>query len=186
MLWVRLLGLNFFYLKGKVVVLLAIDPGTRCSGYGVLKRGGKRTQLLDYGCWSMSGSKPLIDRIVSFNDFFVSKVEEHGITDMAIEVPFLGKSVSTYGKLSYLRGVLYLIAGQRSVTLREFTPRDVKKSVTGSGGASKEQVANLVVRFFPGIETNGLKDDTTDALAVGLCCLWDREPSTICRQSKLF
>jgi len=168
------------------MILLSIDPGTRCAGYGVMIREGKRTRLVDWGCWSMSGRKSLIQRVTDFHRFFKDKIEEHNITSLAIETPYLGKSVATYGKLSYLRGILYLLSGQYDLDLYEYSPRVVKQAVTGKGGASKEEVAALVVQFFKGIDKDGpLKDDTTDALAVGLCALWGGQPSTICRQLSL-
>lgn len=162
------------------MVLLSVDPGTRFTGWAVMLRCDGRTELLDYGCLVL-GSGPLVDRVVAFYDSLVEILAGFPVTDIAIETPFMGKSVSTYGKLSYLRGILYLLAGQRGYGLYEYAPRDVKKSVTGHGGASKEEVARLVCNFFS-LPVSGIREDTTDALAVGLCCLWGGKPGTIGRQ----
>lgn len=70
-----------------------------------------------------------------------------------------------------MRGILYLIAAHNNLIIHEFSPREVKQAVTGFGGASKEQVARVMLQFFPGIKTPE-KLDVTDALAVTLCGLW--------------
>jgi len=162
-------------------VLLAIDPGTRYAGWSVMRRDGKHTDLLGYGCLVLGCKDPLRDRVVRFYDFFVDLLDDYPITDLAIETPFMGRSVSTYGKLSYLRGVLYLLSGRYGLALHEVTPRDVKLSVAGTGSASKEDVSLVVHKYFVELE-DGLRDDVTDALALGLCVLFGGAPPTVDRQ----
>lgn len=162
------------------MTILGIDPGFSVTGFGVLKKQSNNIVLLtDYGDLRMPSTKSLAVRIGIFHDFFTEKIERWQITDLALETPFLGKNSQTFLKLGYLRGILYLLANRHQLILHEFSPREVKQSVTGFGGADKDQVARVVLKLFPRIKAcpepgrRGLdKQDVTDALAVTLCGLW--------------
>lgn len=153
------------------MVILGIDPGFQFAGFGILKKEGRQAHLLDYGCLTMSSSDSLSSRIAKFHDFFENKIITHGVTVIALETPFLGKNAQNFLKLGYLRGIVYLLSHKHQTALKEFAPREVKQSVTGFGGASKDQVARVVLQLFPGMEVPK-KEDVTDALAVTLCGLW--------------
>ncbi len=154
------------------MTILGIDPGFSVTGFGVLKKQSNNTVLLtDYGDLRMSSAKSLAVRIGIFHDFFTEKIERWQITDLAIETPFLGKNTQTFLKLGYLRGILYLLSNQHNINLHEFSPREVKQSITGFGGAGKDQVARVILQLFPRM-TAPDKQDVTDALAVTLCGLW--------------
>ena len=153
------------------MVILGIDPGFKCAGFGILKKEGRQALLLDYGYLSMSSSDTLVTRIGEFHHFFEEKIITHNITVIALETPFLGKNAQNFLKLGYLRGIVYLLAHKHQLALQEFAPMQVKQSVTGFGGATKDQVARVVLQLFPGMELPK-KEDVTDALAVTLCGLW--------------
>ena len=153
------------------MVILGIDPGFSCSGFGILKKEGRQAHLLDYGYLSMSSSDSLITRVGIFHNFFEEKVKTYGVTMIALETPFLGKNAQNFLKLGYLRGIVYLLAHQHKTLVKEFAPTQVKQSVTGYGGATKDQVARVILQMFPGMDAPK-KEDVTDALAVTLCGLW--------------
>lgn len=153
------------------MVILGIDPGFQFAGFGILKKEGRQALLLDYGCLTMSSSDSISHRIGIFYNFFEEKVVSNSVTVIAIETPFLGKNAQNFLKLGYLRGIVYLLAHKHNLSIQEFAPREVKQSVTGFGGASKDQVARVVLQLFPGMEAPK-KEDVTDALAVTLCGLW--------------
>ena len=157
------------------MIILGIDPGFRITGFGILKKEGTRAYLLDYGYLRLPSSRHLSERLSIFHDFFHEKISTLHITDLALETPFLGKNAQNFLKLGYLRGALYLLAHKHTMALHEFSPREVKQSVTGFGGASKEQVARVIVQLFPKIKTLD-KLDVSDALAVTLCGLWKKKP----------
>jgi len=159
------------------VVILGIDPGLRFSGFGILKKE-RCASLLDHGLLKLSPTKTLPERIHIFHDFFSEKIKQHAVTSVALETPFLGKNAQNFLKLGYLRGILYLLAAQNNLTISEFSPRQVKLSLTGYGGASKEQVARVVLRLFPQMPVPK-KDDVTDALAVTLCGLWKQKTKSL-------
>jgi crossover junction endodeoxyribonuclease RuvC len=153
------------------MVVLGIDPGFRFSGFGVLKKSERSAYLLDHGYLSLPASKSLVVRVGIFHDFFLEKITAWQVTDIALETPFLGKNAQNFLKLGYLRGILYLLADKHTILLHEFSPREVKQRITGFGGASKEQVARVILQLFPKISTPE-KEDVTDALAVTLCGFW--------------
>ncbi len=155
------------------MIILGVDPGCRFSGFAILKKEKQKSYLLDYGCLTMSSKQPLVQRIGIFHEFFTEKIIKWKVTSIALETSFLGKNAQNFLKLGYLRGILYLLCNNYSLQLHEFSPREIKLSVTGYGAASKDQVARAVVQFFPAIKTKiPIRDDVTDALAITLCGLW--------------
>ncbi len=166
-------------------LVLGVDPGFSVTGFSLLKKEGASTTLLDCGYLKMSSTKSLSERVGIFFNTFEAKILASGVTGIALETLFLGKNVQTFLKLGYLRGVLYLLADKHGLALYEFSPREVKVAVTGFGGAPKEQVASMVLRFFPQImrlqKSSGVaqKLDVTDAVAVGLCGVWHTQQNAL-------
>jgi crossover junction endodeoxyribonuclease RuvC len=157
------------------VVILGIDPGFHFTGFCVAIKDERGIRIVDYGYLKMNPTKSLSERVGIFYDAFSKKITTWRITNLALETPFLGKNAQNFLKLGYLRGVLYLLSDQHGLILHEFSPCEVKQSVTGFGGASKEQVARVVLQLFPKLITPD-KEDVTDAIAVTLCGLW-RQPT---------
>lgn len=151
--------------------LLGIDPGCRYAGYGIIKTEGSTIYLVEHGLLKLSPTKPLVERIAEFHDFFDKKIDQFTITDIALETPFLGKNAQNFLKLGYLRGIIYLLSHKKNITLHEFSPTEVKQAITGFGSASKDQVARVIKQLFPRIQSFE-REDVSDALAVTLCGLW--------------
>lgn len=162
------------------MIILGVDPGVRFAGFGVVKKGKQGTHLLDYGYLTMQPTKQLPERISMFHDFFTQKIAQWQVNDLALETPFLGKNAQSFLKLGYVRGILYLLAHKNQLVIHEFSPREVKQAVTSFGGASKEQVARVVLQLFPKLDTSQ-KEDVTDALAVTLCGLWRKRHASLLR-----
>lgn len=159
------------------MVILGIDPGFQFAGFSILKKNQlKQVILLDVGYLGMSSQKSLAERVEIFYDFFEAKIKQWQVTDLAIETPFLGKNAQNFMKLGYLRGILYLLTSKYKLNLHEFSPREVKQSVTGYGAAPKDQVARVVLQLFPTLE-KPKKEDVTDAMAISLCGLWRNKNS---------
>ncbi|MCB9493567.1 MAG: crossover junction endodeoxyribonuclease RuvC [Epsilonproteobacteria bacterium] len=158
-------------------ITLGVDPGFSVTGFGVMQRKPNGVQLLDCGYLKMRSSDSLVRRTGIFYHFFKDKIEQLHISHIALETPFLGKNAQTFLKLGYLRGILYLLADQHQIPTSEFAPKQVKTTVTGFGGASKDQVALMVHRLFPNLHQKFLisKNDITDALAVCLCGVWTEQ-----------
>lgn len=159
-------------------IILGVDPGFGVTGFGIIKKEPLQTILLDYGYLKMNPTKPLPERVGIFHKFFSDKIAQWGVTDIALETPFLGKNTQSFLKLGYLRGILYLLSDNNNIMLHEFSPAQVKQAVTGYGSASKDQVARMVLQLFPKLATPD-KLDVTDALAVTLCGLWYQKQLTM-------
>lgn len=155
------------------MIVLGIDPGFTVTGFSVVSKINGKDTVLDCGYLSLPSKKTLDVRIGIFYDFFVEKIKQYHVTEISLETPFLGKNVQSFLKLGYLRGILYLLANQHSLQLHEFSPREVKRAITGFGGAQKEQVAQVLFMIFPQLP-KPKKDDVTDAIAVSLCGLWNQ------------
>ena len=163
----------FLIFEGCRMIVLGIDPGFSVSGWAIVCQQGSRQQLLAYGFLPMSSKFSLYERVGIFYEFFSEKIKIYQVTHLSIETPFLGKNPQTFLKLGYLRGVLYLMANQSKLQLSEYAPKEVKKAITGFAGAQKDQVARVVYMLFPGVVPAKVYD-VTDAIAIGLCGLWQR------------
>lgn len=153
-------------------IVLGIDPGFTVTGYGITTKLQGKDIVLSSGYLCLPAKKTLDQRIGIFYKKIQELVQSHKVTRLAIETPFLGKNAQTFLKLGYLRGVLYLLANQNNLSLHEFSPREVKRAVTGFGGAQKNQVAQVLLMLFPKL-SKAKKEDETDAIAISLCGLWD-------------
>lgn len=158
-------------------VVLGIDPGLRITGFSVLKISGSSPFAADLGFLELAKIKSIAQRLMAFESFLTDKITEHSVTNICLETPFLGKNAQTFLKLGYLRGILLLTGQKKNLEVSEFAPTTVKLSVTGYGGASKDQVARAIMMLFPKIAQlkKTAVNDVTDALAVGLCGLWTLE-----------
>lgn len=153
------------------MIVLGVDPGFTVTGFSVVSKVRGRDVIVDSGYFSLPTGLSLQVRIGIFYDFLHEKIKIYNVTVLSIETPFLGKNIQSFLKLGYLRGVLYLLAQQNGLVLKEFSPREVKQAITGFGGAQKDQVAKVLSMIFPQLQ-KPKKEDVTDAIAIGLCGLW--------------
>lgn len=162
-------------------IIIGVDPGFSVTGYAVVAYGQGKTWVLDCGCLKMSSKDNLSVRTGIFYKFFAEKITMFHAHGVALETSFLGKNAQVFLKLGYLRGILYLLADQHKLSISEFAPREVKSAVTGFGGASKDQVAGVLVRIFPKLTTftQDQRTDATDALGIALCGLWHDQRQTL-------
>lgn len=154
------------------VLVLGIDPGTAVTGYGVVERRSVgNVRLVECGVIRTSPGEPLADRIREIYTEVVSLLERHEPHAMAVEDVFQGKNVKSALTLGHARGAILLAAALRDVPIAEYAPREIKKAVVGSGGATKDQVGFMVKQQLR------LKDapspaDAADGVAAALChCL---------------
>lgn len=156
------------------MIILGVDPSCVSTGYAILSASGNKAGLLDYGVLPLPPKKALADRVHIFYTFLAEKITEHRVTHLSLETPFLGKNAQNFLKLGYLRGVLLLLSSQHALVLYEFSPRQIKQVLTGQGGASKQHVARVMMRLFPGL-AYPKKFDLTDALAITVAGLWQQQ-----------
>lgn len=150
-------------------IILGIDPGTNVMGYGILGINGNKLSPVFLGAIELN---KLGDHYIRLARIYerVTGIIEHFLPDeLAIEAPFYGKNVQSMLKLGRAQGVAIAAALSRDIPIAEYAPLKVKQVVTGNGGASKEQVANMLCHILK-LEKEKLPSmlDATDALAVAL------------------
>ena len=149
--------------------VLGVDPGTNVLGYAIIQQDGRRQTLLAVGTHSTVGDDPA-EKLRSIYAFLQEIIELHQPTECALEAPFFGKNVQSMLKVRRAQGVAMAVAIGKGLPVTEYAPKKIKMSVTGSGNASKEQVADMAARLL-GFSRAGLKLDATDAVATALCHL---------------
>ncbi|MDY3979961.1 MAG: crossover junction endodeoxyribonuclease RuvC [Tidjanibacter sp.] len=147
---------------------MGIDPGTNCMGYGVLKVTGREVECLIMGDIDMKKMKDPYDKLRYIFDRVLMLVDEYRPDEVALESPFFGENVQSMLKLGRAQGVAMAAALCRGHKVFEYAPRRVKQSITGGGGAAKEQVAAMLKSILK-IDYNPKRLDATDGLAVALC-----------------
>lgn len=150
-------------------VILGIDPGTNVMGYGVLGVNRGKPEMIVMGVIKLSRFESHYMRLRRIYERVSGLVAQHLPDEMAIEAPFFGKNVQSMLKLGRAQGVAMAAALTRDIPITEYPPLSVKQSITGNGGASKEQVANMLKHLLK-IPEDKMPDllDATDALAVAL------------------
>lgn len=149
-------------------IILGIDPGTTVMGYGIIHVKGKKVEMLNFGIIQLSKLPTHPDKLKRIFDRLDGIIAEYRPDEMAIEAPFFGKNVQSMLKLGRAQGVSIAAAIKHNVPFEEYTPRRIKQAVTGSGAASKEQVALMLQKLLKFKEMPKYLD-ATDGLAVALC-----------------
>ena len=152
----------------KESIILGIDPGTTVMGYGVIKIEGTKISLLDVGAVKMASLKTHEIKLKQVYDSMIELIDKHHPDHLAIEAQFFGENVQSMLKLGRAQGVAIAAALSRDIPFTEYAPKKVKMSITGSGNASKEQVAKMLMTL---LNTKDLpvSTDATDGLATALC-----------------
>jgi crossover junction endodeoxyribonuclease RuvC len=148
-------------------IILGLDPGTQVFGYGVLQQKGREVQAVQMGVIRLEKFRSHEIRLAKIYEKVSQLIEEFTPDEVAIEAPFFGKNVQSALKLGRAQGVSMAAAIARQIPIVEYSPKSVKKSVTGNGNASKEQVAAMVVRLLK-INPENYLMDATDGLAIAL------------------
>jgi crossover junction endodeoxyribonuclease RuvC len=152
------------------MIVLGVDPGSRVTGYGVVEVNGSKSTLIDYGVFTLDGRGDHHLRLREIYDHITSLIERCKPDECAIEMPIYGKNAQSMLKLGRAQAAAILAALNRDIPVVQYTPKEVKKSVTGNGAASKQQVWYMV-RSILSItdEADKMGLDASDALAVVLC-----------------
>lgn len=156
------------------MIILGIDPGIVSPGFSIIKKDYNKLILLDAGALKLNSNQEISYRIGIFYDYFCQKIEKYQVKLISLETPFMGKNAQNFLKLGYIRGILYLLSYKYNIPIQEFSPREIKLSLTGFGGAQKEQVARVILKLFPEL-LMPKKLDITDAIAISICGAWKQK-----------
>lgn len=150
------------------MVILGIDPGYAIMGYGLVEATGGNVKVLDYGVIETTPKSTFPERLNRLYDGMKLLLAQFRPNHVAFEELFFYRNVSTALQVGAGRGVSMLAVQQEGVPLYEYTPMQVKLSVTGNGHADKKQVQHMV-RALLTLKETPRPDDAADALAVAIC-----------------
>ncbi|MFN3943448.1 MAG: crossover junction endodeoxyribonuclease RuvC [Allosphingosinicella sp.] len=148
------------------MIILGLDPGLGCTGWGVIAASGNRLSHVANGQVRTDAKAALADRLVALHDALADLLLAHRPDAAAVEEVFVNDNPQSTLKLGQARGVILLAAARSGIAVGEYAPRLVKKAVVGTGGAAKTQVHAMVQRLLPGVRITGA--DAADALAVAI------------------
>ncbi len=151
-------------------IVLGIDPGTTIMGYGIIKITGKKPEMLTMGVIHLEKLPSHGAKLRRIFERTLGLIDEFHPEEVALEAPFFGKNVQSMLKLGRAQGVAMAAAVYRDLPIFEYAPRKIKQSITGSGTASKEQVAAMLKSILKLKQEDMPKHlDATDGLAAALC-----------------
>lgn len=160
------------------MIIIGIDPGTRITGYGVIKVEGSRYQAIDFGTIRPPANLDLADKyLYIFNgvDELIKKYEPEAV---AVETQYIQKNVQSAMKLGMARGAIIVATRRRGVEIHEYSPSKAKLAVVGNGRASKEQVQGMIQRLL-GLSEIPEPEDAADALALAICLAQDNRKKNL-------
>lgn len=146
-----------------MTVIIGIDPGSRRTGYGVIRLEGNRHIYLTSGYLDLT-SYPTCERLRQIYVGLQQVISSYQPHEAAIEQVFMHENPNSALKLGQARGAAIVAL---TMPVMEYSARQVKKSVVGHGAANKEQVQFMVKRLLN--LAGNLQPDAADALAVALC-----------------
>lgn len=153
------------------MIVLGIDPGTAVTGYGVVSWDGRTPSLLECGVIRTRAKEALASRLLDIHGGVQELIARHRPDTVAVEDVFYARNVRTTVVLGHARGVILLAAEQAALTIREYPPAEIKKAITGSGAATKEQVQFMVMKLLR-LKSAPEPADAADGVAAALCaCL---------------
>jgi len=147
--------------------ILGIDPGTGIVGFGVIEASGQSKRMLDAGVVRTPAHQADELRLITIYDEITEIITHNKPEVMVVEKLFFAKNVTTAMSVSQARGVILLAAQQNGLKVVEYTPLQIKQSLTGDGKASKQQVQQMVQTILQ-LREVPQPDDCADALAAAL------------------
>ena len=149
-------------------IILGIDPGTTIMGFGIIRVNNKKMSLIEMNELNLKKHKDHYLKLKLVFERTIALIEDFKPDEIAIEAPFFGKNVQSMLKLGRAQGVAIAAALSHNIPFEEYTPRRIKQAITGSGAASKDQVASMLMKTLHFKEMPKYLD-ATDGLAVALC-----------------
>ncbi len=151
------------------MIILGIDPGYAIVGYGVIEKNDiGQIRVLDYGAINTPKDEDFPVRLAMIQDGMMALIKKYKPNSVAVEELFFNQNITTGIAVAEARGVILCTAIQNVPNLFEFTPIQIKQSITGYGKADKKQV-QLMTKSILNLKTMPKPDDAADALAVALC-----------------
>ncbi|MFQ3341148.1 MAG: crossover junction endodeoxyribonuclease RuvC [Flavobacteriaceae bacterium] len=149
-------------------IILGIDPGTTIMGFGLIKTTKTSMELIQMNELHLQKYENHYLKLGYIFKRTIELIDQYHPDELAIEAPFFGKNVQSMLKLGRAQGVAMAAGILREVPITEYSPKKIKMAITGSGNASKEQVAKMLQNLLK-IKTLPKNLDATDGLAAAVC-----------------
>ena len=147
---------------------MGIDPGLANTGWGIVGQRGARLSCIAYGCVSTTPSMPLEKRLAKINQQIGAVISRFEPTCVGIETVWFGQNVTAAFATGQARGAALVACANHDLEVGEFTPRQIKLAVVGTGTADKAQI-QYMVRQLLSLEQEPHPDHAADALAAAIC-----------------
>ena len=148
--------------------ILGIDPGYATIGYGIVDYNNFHFKTVGFGAITTSPDNPFSERLEQIYNDIKTVIEKYKPDDISIEKLFFNTNTTTAIDVAQARGVILLASVQSGLNVYEYTPLQVKQSITGYGRAEKRQVMEMVKNLLA-LNAVPKPDDTADALALAVC-----------------
>ncbi len=148
------------------VRIIGIDPGLRRTGWGVIETSGTRLSYIACGTVTSDAGAALCNRLAALFaglDAILTRWQPH---EAAVEETFVNRDAHATLKLGQARGIALLAPARAGLSVAEYPPNLVKKTVTGSGHAEKKQIRAMIGYLLPKAAPDS--DDAADALAIAI------------------
>ena len=148
--------------------ILGIDPGTTVMGFGVIRVEDRTCRLIEGDVVRLHKQPDHHRKLAAIHHELNRILTEFRPDAIAVEAPFYGKNAQSMLKLGRAQGVAITVGLVRGVPVFEYSPRKIKKAITGNGNASKEQVARMLQQLL-GLDDLPASHDQSDAIATAIC-----------------
>ena len=152
----------------RVSLVIGVDPGSRITGWGLLRRSGREIVYVGSGIVRANARAPAPERLLAIRTGIAEVIVRFRPEALAVEDVFMAKNPKSALTLGEARGVVLLAAAEAGIPVFAYSTREVKMSVVGAGAAHKSQVAAMVGRLLR-LDHEPETEDETDAVAVAFC-----------------
>jgi crossover junction endodeoxyribonuclease RuvC len=147
--------------------ILGIDPGLRRTGWGVVEAIGNRLVHVACGSVTTDDRATLAERLVMIHDGLAAIVADYAPDEAAVEATFVNKDATATLKLGQARGIALLVPARAGLSVAEYAPNLVKKTIVGAGHGDKAQIRMMIGVLLP--KAQPATHDAADALAIAIC-----------------
>lgn len=151
-------------------IILGIDPGTATTGFGVVKDNKGQVEYVDCGCVITTKGVPSAERLLTIQNSLEILIKKYQPDIVAVEKLFFTKNITTAISVAEARGVVLVTAAKHNLEIVEYTPLQVKQTLTGYGKADKQQMQRMVKTIL-NLQNIPKPDDAADALAIAICAI---------------
>jgi crossover junction endodeoxyribonuclease RuvC len=161
----------------QAIRILGIDPGLRRTGWGLIACEGNRLMYLACGSVETNEKLGLAERLVTIHDGLARIVDEFRPDEAAVEATFVNRDATATLKLGQARGIALLVPAKAGLSVAEYAPNLVKKTIVGAGHAEKAQIRMMIGVLLP--KADPQSHDAADALAIAVTHAHHRQSTVL-------